>query len=69
MARVAERPIERGAGVLGAATILICGNQTYGDMGLFMPVTMYTFAACFGAAMRIPSGTSAWTSGPRAANA
>jgi hypothetical protein len=59
-ARLAERSIERSAGILGVVTIAICGNQTYGDMGMFMPVTMYTFALAFAAAMRIPSETVAW---------
>jgi hypothetical protein len=31
---------------------------------MFMPVTMYTFAACFAAAMRIPAEAGAWRFAP-----
>jgi hypothetical protein len=67
MARLAQRPIERAAGMLGVVGIVICCNQCYGDMGMFAAVPMYTFALIFGAAMRLPVEAGAWTTPSRRA--
>jgi hypothetical protein len=62
--RLAPRPIERAVGIIGVTTIVVCCNQTYGDMGMFSPVTLYTMAVSFAAATRIPSESHVWRVAP-----
>jgi hypothetical protein len=64
-ARLARRPSERAVGIIGVTTLVICCNQTYGDMGMFSPVTLYTMAMSFAMAMRIPSEAQVWGSSGR----
>ena len=65
-ARLATRPLERAAGVVGVAQVVICANQMYGDMGIFSPATMYVMATCMGAALRLPIQAGVWPAGRQA---
>jgi hypothetical protein len=64
-ARLAIRPIDRAVGIIGVVALVCCCNQTYGDMGMFSPVTLYTMAVSFAAAMRIPAQAQVWGTAPR----
>ena len=65
-ARLAQRPIDRAAGIMGVATVVVCANQMYGDMGIFSPTTMYVAAVGFGIALRLPAELGVWPSRKKA---
>jgi hypothetical protein len=62
LARLAPTPMARRCGMLGAAFLIVCANQLYGDMGLFYLKPMYVMSACFAMAMRLPVAEGVWRS-------
>jgi hypothetical protein len=60
-ARLAVKPVDRLISVVGVMELVVCVNQWYGDMGAFSPITNYTLATCFAAALRVPAAAGAWT--------
>ncbi len=60
VARLAKSRRARNCGVLGAALLIVCANQLYGDMGLFYVKPMYVMSACFAMAIRLPAVTGLW---------
>ncbi|MGH7271899.1 MAG: hypothetical protein ACREJ3_15830, partial [Polyangiaceae bacterium] len=62
-ARVARLGSTRGlrdAGVIGAAQMIVCTNQLYGDMGSFSPATLYVLAVSYAIALRLPAVAGVW---------
>jgi hypothetical protein len=62
VARFAESPQLRSAGIVGVAQMIVCVNQMYGDMGLFSYKTLYVLAASYAMAMRLPTVAGVWGS-------
>jgi phosphate starvation-inducible membrane PsiE len=60
VARLGSAASLRSAGVVGAAQIIVCGNQLYGDMGSFSPGTMYVLAVSYAMALRLPAVAGVW---------
>jgi hypothetical protein len=60
VARFGNDTRARTVGIIGAAELLVCGNQLYGDMGIFSAITMYTMAASFAMALRLPVAAGVW---------
>jgi hypothetical protein len=50
----------RKAGLVCSTLMIVCGNQLYGDMGIFSLRTMYLLATTYAAAMRLPSVAGVW---------
>jgi hypothetical protein len=65
VARLAADPKVRAAGLLGAAQLVVCANQLYGDMGIFDLKPMYSIAISYALALRLPSLAGVWN-GPSA---
>jgi hypothetical protein len=65
VARFATLPRERLVGLLGVIQAVCCSGQWYGDMGSFSIVTMYTLAACFASALRVPALAGVWPGKPK----
>ena len=60
VARHAKRPLDQYVATIGLVQIVACADQWYGDMGSFSPFTMYTLAATFAAALRLPVASGDW---------
>ncbi len=60
VARLAQDPRARNVGLIGAAQLIVCCNQLYGDMGIFSAPCMYVIAVSFAAALRLPVATGVW---------
>ncbi len=60
VARLGAAASMRNAGVVGAAQIVVCANQLYGDMGSFSPGTMYVLAVSYAMALRLPAVAGVW---------
>ncbi len=61
--RVARMTDNRAAAKIasvGAAQMIVCANQLYGDMGIFSPQTMYVLAISYAMAMRLPVVAGVW---------
>jgi hypothetical protein len=69
MAGTATVPVLAQTGALGSATLLVCANQYYGDMGIYYVKSVYFLAFCYGLSMRIPILAGSWPGAPRAAGA
>jgi hypothetical protein len=65
VARLAPRPEDRALGLVGAAQMIVCANQMYGDMGLFSMRSVYIMAGSYAIAMRMPVTAGVWPGGPR----
>jgi hypothetical protein len=50
----------RNVGVIAATSMIVCGNQMYGDMGIFSFRTMYLLATTYAIALRLPFPTGVW---------
>jgi hypothetical protein len=61
MARLADTPLARNIGLIGAAQLLVCANQYYGDMGLYFVKSVYMCSVSYAIALRLPilTGTMA----------
>jgi hypothetical protein len=60
MARLAKDPRARSVGIIGAAQLVVCANQLYGDMGIFDLKAMYVVAISYAMALRLPCVASVW---------
>jgi ABC-type multidrug transport system permease subunit len=58
----------RNVGFACSATMIVCGNQMYGDMGIFSLRTMYLLATTYAVALRLPIVGGVWQAPPRAAS-
>ena len=59
MARLADAQRSRNVGLIGAAQLVVCANQYYGDMGLYFVKSVYMASISYAIALRLPilSGT------------
>jgi hypothetical protein len=60
IARLASDPVARSVGIIGAAQVVVCANQLYGDMGIFFIKPMYFLAISYGIALRMPRQLGLW---------
>jgi hypothetical protein len=60
VARLSSDPVARSVATIGAAQIVVCGNQLFGDMGIFFLKPMYFLAISYAIAMRLPGATGVW---------
>jgi hypothetical protein len=61
VARLSDDPVARTVAIIGASQVVVCGNQLYGDMGLFFFKPMYFLAISYAIALRLPGVTGVWT--------
>jgi hypothetical protein len=61
LAKLGGTPQLRNLGFVASATMIVCGNQMYGDMGVFSLRTMYLLASTYAVALRIPPIAGTWT--------
>jgi hypothetical protein len=61
VARMSSDSVTRSVAMIGAAQVVVCGNQLYGDMGLFFYKPMYFLAISYAIALRLPGPAGAWT--------
>jgi hypothetical protein len=59
-ARLGADPRARTAGIIGAAQLMVCANQLYGDMGIFDLKPMYAIAISYALALRMPTLAGVW---------
>jgi hypothetical protein len=50
----------RSAALIGAAQLVVCANQLYGDMGIRSIQTMYVMAVSYAMALRLPQIAGVW---------
>ena len=62
IARASADPKARSAAIIGAAQVIVCLNQLYGDMGIFSLKPMYTIAVSYAMALRLPVNAGVWNS-------
>ena len=60
VAKLASDPLSRSVAIIGAAQVVVCLNQLYGDMGIFFFKPMYFLAISFAMAMRLPLVANVW---------
>jgi hypothetical protein len=68
VARLSNDPKARNVAIIGAAQMVVCANQLYGDMGLFFFKSMYVIAISYAMALRLPRAAGLWDA-PNAASA
>ena len=61
LARLSPDKKARDVGLIGAAQLVVCANQLYGDMGIFDVKPMYVLAISYAIALRLPSAAGVWT--------
>jgi hypothetical protein len=64
VARLAQDPLARRVGLIGVAQLIVCCNQLYGDMGIFVAPSMYVIAVSYAMAMRLPARSGLWGAAP-----
>jgi hypothetical protein len=64
VARLASDPRARSVGIIGAAQMIVCCNQLYGDMGIFFTRPMYVVAVSYAIALRLPRVAGVWKTTP-----
>jgi hypothetical protein len=60
VARLARDPRIRSVATIGAAQMVVSANQFFGDMGLFVPQSMYVIAVSYAMALRLPQQAGVW---------
>lgn len=50
----------RNVALIGAAQLVVCANQLYGDMGIRSVQTMYVIAVSYAMALRLPGMAGVW---------
>jgi len=60
--RIGKDPKARNAAMIGAAQLVVCTNQLYGDMGIFDMKAMYVIAVSYAIALRMPYIAGVWDS-------
>jgi hypothetical protein len=66
LAKVAEERAMRNVGLIGAAQMIVCTNQLYGDMGIFFLRSMYVLAISYAIALSLPTAAGVWGTTKRA---
>jgi len=64
IARLSSDPVARSIAIIGAAQVVVCGNQLYGDMGIFFFKPMYFLAISNAIALRLPRVAGVWNTPP-----
>lgn len=68
VARLAKDPKAKNVAIVGAAQMIVCANQLYGDMGIFFLKTMYVLGISYAIALRLPCAAGVWpVANPKAA--
>jgi hypothetical protein len=60
MARLSQSTLPRQIGALGAANLMVCANQFYGDMGIYYAKGVYMLSVSYAIALRLPIMAGAW---------
>jgi hypothetical protein len=60
VARLSTDPVARNVAIIGAAQMIVCANQFYGDMGTFFFKPMYVMGISYAIALRLPRSTGVW---------
>jgi hypothetical protein len=60
VARLTADPLYRSVTIIGAAQVVVCANQLYGDMGIFFLKPMYFLAISYAMALRLPRAAGVW---------
>ena len=60
VARVGVDPRAKSVVIIGAAQLIVCANQLYGDMGIFFLKPMYALAISYAMALRLPVVAGVW---------
>ncbi len=63
-ARLAKDPRAKSGAIIGAAQLVVCANQLYGDMGIFDIKAMYVIAVSYAMALRLPQIAGVWDPNP-----
>jgi hypothetical protein len=66
LARLGPDATTRSVGMIGAAQLVVCANQLYGDMGIFSHKTMYTMAVSYAIVLKMPRFAGVWDVQPAA---
>ncbi len=69
VARLSRDPMARNVAIIGAAQMVVCANQFYGDMGTFFFKPMYVMCVSYAIALRLPRATGLWTNPNKASEA
>lgn len=67
MARLAKTRLGRELGIVGAAQLVVCANQFYGDMGIYFTKPIYMMSISYALALRLPILVGAWPNPQRKA--
>jgi hypothetical protein len=60
LAKMGKTEQVRNAGFVCSTAMIVCGNQMYGDMGIFSLRTMYVLATTYAVAMKLPIVSGVW---------
>lgn len=60
VARLGTDPVMRTVAIIGASQVVVCGNQLFGDMGIFFFKPMYFLAISYAIALRLPRLAGVW---------
>ena len=60
VARLAADTKARDVAAVAAAQLIVCANQLYGDMGIFLLKPMYALAISYAIALRLPTTAGVW---------
>jgi O-Antigen ligase len=60
MAYTATTPLLAQIGAIGAAQLLVCANQFYGDMGIYYVKSVYMLSLSYAVALRLPILAGSW---------
>jgi hypothetical protein len=66
LAKLGKTEQVRNVGFVCSTAMIVCGNQMYGDMGIFSLRTMYVLATTYAVALRLPIVTGVWQAPARA---
>jgi hypothetical protein len=69
IARLSADTLARNVAIIGAAQVIVCLNQLYGDMGIFFFKPMYHLAISYAIALRLPRASGVWSTPVKAAPA
>jgi hypothetical protein len=69
LAKLGNTEQARSAGLVSSTLMIVCGNQIYGDMGIFSLRTMYLLAMSYAVAMRLPPRGGVWPGAPAPSSA
>jgi hypothetical protein len=60
VARLSTDPMTTNVAIIGAAQVVVCANQLYGDMGIFFFKPMYFLGISYAIALRLPRASGVW---------